>query len=342
MVDNEYSRPTAKTSAETEYLLPFDGKWEFPRENLSLGNDLGEGEFGKVVQAEALGILQETVVTTVAVKMLKDDHSDEDMIDLVSEMELMKLIGAHVNVLQLLGCCSQDGELLIITEFAPHGNLRDFLRDHLPSAKNKHTFKLSQNTLLMFAQQAAKGMEYLATKKCVHRDLAARNVLVSNNYIIKIADFGLARDIRNKDYYRKEAKGRLPVKWMAPEALGHGLYSTQSDIWSYGILLWEILTLGATPYPSFPDLGKLFQALHSGYRMEKPPNCSVKLYSLMHKCWSYIPEDRPSFTMIANALEDILSKNANDEVLQRCNVYWPQRHECTSSDVENPADLLHD
>ncbi|XP_065214442.1 fibroblast growth factor receptor homolog 1-like [Planococcus citri] len=265
------------------------------------------------------------------------------MIDLVTEMEIMKLIGAHANVLTLLGCCTKNGELLIITEFAPHGNLHDFLRNHLPFIKSELKLSnLTKKTLLVFAKQIANGMEYLASKKCVHRDLAARNVLVSKDYTMKVADFGLARDIRDKEYYRKETKGRLPVKWMAPEALGHGYYSTQSDVWSYGILLWEILTLGATPYPSFSGLGKLLPALQSGYRMEKPPNCSDELYSLIHKCWSYVPEDRPSFTAIANALEDILSMNANDEVLQQCNVYGPQRHECSSSDVENPADLLHE
>ncbi|XP_065222477.1 fibroblast growth factor receptor homolog 1-like [Planococcus citri] len=300
------STTTADTPSDSKYqLLPIDHEWEFPRGNLSLGNDLGQGEFGKVVQAEALGILQKHMVTTVAIKMLKEVHSDSDMIDLVTEMEIMKLIGSHENVLKLLGCCTQDGELFVITEFARHGNLHDFLRNNAPSSGDKYaTSNLSQQTLLEFAQQTAKGMEYLASKKCVHRDLAARNVLVFDNYTLKVADFGLARDIRNKEYYRKETKGRLPLKWMAPEALIHGLYSSQSDVWSYGILLWEIYTSGGIPYPTVLQMEELFQALRSGYRMEKPPNCSVRMYALMQKCWRYTPEDRPTFTAIVRYTEN--------------------------------------
>ncbi|XP_065223750.1 plexin-A2-like [Planococcus citri] len=301
------STSTADTPSDSKYQLwPIDHEWEFPRKNLSLENDLGQGEFGKVVQAKAVGILQKHIVSTVAVKMLKDDHSDSDMIDLVTEMEIMKLIGSHDNVLKLLGCCTQDGELFVITEFARHGNLHDFLRNNAPSSGDKFaTSNLSKETLLGFAQQISKGMEHLALKKCIHRDLAARNVLVFHNYTLKVADFGLARDIRNKEYYRKETKGRLPLKWMAPEALIHGLYSTQSDVWSYGILLWEIYTSGGIPYPTVLQMEELFQALRSGYRMGKPPNCCDQMYSLMLKCWKYMPEDRPTFTTIVQYIENI-------------------------------------
>lgn len=190
------------------------------------------------------------------------------MMDLVSEMEMMKMIGKHINIINLLGCCTQGGPLFVVVEYAPHGNLRDFLRQHRPSSgcemsvgdkKEKKT--LTQKDLVSFAYQVARGMEYLASRRVsgilflrimlkdnyfqlVHRDLAARNVLVSDDYILKIADFGLARDIHCNDYYRKTTDGRLPVKWMAPEALFHRVYTTQSDVWSYGILLWEIMTLG--------------------------------------------------------------------------------------------------
>ena len=167
-----------------------------------------------------------------------EGHTDAEMMDLVSEMEMMKMIGKHVNIINLLGACTQGGPLYVVVEFAPHGNLRDFLRDHRPSSgyeptigqepKEKKT--LTQKDLVSFAYQVARGMEYLASRRCIHRDLAARNVLVSDEYVLKIADFGLARDIHCHDYYRKTTDGRLPVKWMAPEALFHRVYTTQSDV----------------------------------------------------------------------------------------------------------------
>ncbi|XP_065224282.1 uncharacterized protein LOC135848315 [Planococcus citri] len=277
-VNASYESTTTEMATAVEYLLPLDEKWEFPRGNLTLGKHLGEGEFGEVVQGEAVGILEENVTTTVAVKMLKDSHSDSDMIDLVKEMEILKLIGAHENVLRLLGCITQNGPLLIITEYAQNGNLLNFLRKRHHFVYQKASEVLAEQALLTFALQIARGMEYLASKKCIHRDLAARNILVSHGFVLKIADFGLARNIQNKDYYKKKTKGKLPVKWMAPEALTHLLFTTTSDVWSYGVLLWEILTLGGVPYPTFTDMDTLIKDLKSGYRLEQPSNCSLKTY----------------------------------------------------------------
>lgn len=163
------------------------------------------------------------------------------MMDLVSEMEMMKIIGKHMNIINLLGACTQGGPLYVVVEFAPHGNLRDFLREHRASSaggyesaigqdQGKERKLLTQKDLVSFAYQVARGMEYLASRRCIHRDLAARNVLVSDEYVLKIADFGLARDIHCHDYYRKTTDGRLPVKWMAPEALFKRIYTTQSDV----------------------------------------------------------------------------------------------------------------
>ncbi|XP_018570121.1 fibroblast growth factor receptor homolog 1 isoform X2 [Anoplophora glabripennis] len=309
-------------SAISEYELPMDSDWEIPRDMLCLGKNLGEGAFGKVVKAEAMNLLKPGSTSVVAVKMLKEGHTDNEMMDLVSEMEMMKMIGKHINIINLLGCCTQGGPLYVVVEYAPHGNLRDFLRQHRPSSgyelavgdkKEKKT--LTQKDLVSFAYQVARGMEYLASRRCIHRDLAARNVLVSDDYILKIADFGLARDIHCNDYYRKTTDGRLPVKWMAPEALFHRVYTTQSDVWSYGILLWEIMTLGGTPYPSVPSVEKLFQLLRNGHRMEKPPCCSLEIYMLMRECWSYQPNERPVFAELVEDLDRILTITANEEYL---------------------------
>ncbi|XP_018565011.1 fibroblast growth factor receptor homolog 1-like isoform X2 [Anoplophora glabripennis] len=306
----------------SEYELPMDSDWEIPRDMLCLGKNLGEGAFGKVVKAEAVSLLKPGSTSIVAVKMLKEGHTDNEMMDLVSEMEMMKMIGKHINIINLLGCCTQGGPLYVVVEYAPYGNLRDFLRQHRPSSGYEQPLgektekkTLTQKDLVSFAYQVAKGMEYLASRRCIHRDLAARNVLVSDNYILKIADFGLARDVHCNDYYRKTTDGRLPVKWMAPEALFHRVYTTQSDVWSYGILLWEIMTLGGTPYPSVPSVEKLFHLLRNGHRMEKPPCCSLDIYMLMRECWSYQPNERPVFSELVEDLDRILTITANEEYL---------------------------
>ncbi|KAL7632100.1 UNVERIFIED_CONTAM: hypothetical protein RMT77_017572 [Armadillidium vulgare] len=310
----------ADMSSMSEYELPLDAAWEFPRAKLTLGESLGEGAFGKVVKGVAHGILKPDVPTTVAVKMLKDGYTDSELTDLVSEMEVMKIIGTHINIINLLGCCTQDGPLYVIVEYSAHGNLRDYLRKMRPSsgyerAIGQESDTLTQRDLVSFAYQVARGMEYLSSKKCIHRDLAARNVLVSEDRIMKIADFGLARDIHSQDYYRKTSDGRLPVKWMAPEALFHRVYNTQSDVWAFGILMWEIMTLGGTPYPSVPSVEKLFQLLRDGHRMEKPPNCSLEIYMLMRECWRYQPNQRPTFRELVEDLDRILTLSTTEEYL---------------------------
>ena len=152
-------------------------------------------------------------------------------------------------------------------------------------------------------------MEYLASKRCVHRDLAARNVLVCEDNVLKIADFGLARNIQG-DYYRKTTDGRLPIKWMALESLSGQMYTSQSDVWSYGVVLWELMTLGRSPYHGINayDLQRL---LEGGYRMSKPYNCSPEIYSLMRQCWQADPNQRPTFSQLAVEL-DRLRGNCNN------------------------------
>ncbi|KAM4702683.1 fibroblast growth factor receptor 2 isoform 2-T2 [Rhinophrynus dorsalis] len=307
----------------SEYELPQDPKWEFPRDKLTLGKPLGEGCFGQVVMAEAVGIDKDRPKesVTVAVKMLKDDATEKDLADLVSEMEMMKMIGKHKNIINLLGACTQGGTLFVIVEYAAKGNLREYLRARRP-VEMEYSFDVNRvpeeqmnfKDLVSCTYQLARGMEYLASQKCIHRDLAARNVLVTESNVMKIADFGLARDVNNIDYYKKTTNGRLPVKWMAPEALFDRVYTHQSDVWSFGVLMWEIFTLGGSPYPGIP-VEELFKLLKEGHRMDKPANCTNELYMMMRDCWHAIPSQRPTFKQLVEDLDRILTLTTNEEYL---------------------------
>ncbi|XP_021116078.1 fibroblast growth factor receptor 3 isoform X4 [Heterocephalus glaber] len=307
----------------SELELPADPKWELSRSRLTLGKPLGEGCFGQVVMAEAIGIDKDRAAkpVTVAVKMLKDDATDKDLSDLVSEMEMMKMIGKHKNIINLLGACTQGGPLYVLVEYAAKGNLREYLRARRPPGLDYsfNTCKLPEEQLtfkdlVSCAYQVARGMEYLASQKCIHRDLAARNVLVTEDNVMKIADFGLARDVHNLDYYKKTTNGRLPVKWMAPEALFDRVYTHQSDVWSFGVLLWEIFTLGGSPYPGIP-VEELFKLLKEGHRMDKPANCTQDLYMIMRECWHAVPSQRPTFKQLVEDLDRILTVTSTDEYL---------------------------
>ncbi|XP_073338024.1 fibroblast growth factor receptor 2 isoform X4 [Pagrus major] len=340
-------RSSAHDEPIPEYDLPEDPRWEFARDRLTLGKPLGEGCFGQVVMAEALGIDKDKPkeAVTVAVKMLKDDATEKDLSDLVSEMEMMKMIGKHKNIINLLGACTQDGPLYVIVEYASKGNLREYLRARRPPGM-EYSYDIARvsdeqltfKDLVSCTYQVARGMEYLASQKCIHRDLAARNVLVTESNIMKIADFGLARDVHNIDYYKKTTNGRLPVKWMAPEALFDRVYTHQSDVWSFGVLMWEIFTLGGSPYPGIP-VEELFKLLKEGHRMDKPGNCTNELYMMMKDCWHAISSQRPTFKQLVEDLDRILTLSTNEEYLDLCaptEQYSPSfpdtRSSCSSGD----------
>ncbi|XP_052468447.1 fibroblast growth factor receptor 2 isoform X4 [Carassius gibelio] len=340
-------RSSAHDDPIPEYDLPEDPRWEFSRDKLTLGKPLGEGCFGQVVMAEALGIDKDKPkeAVTVAVKMLKDDATEKDLSDLVSEMEMMKMIGRHKNIINLLGACTQDGPLYVIVEYASKGNLREYLRARRPPGM-EYSYDIARvsdepltfKDLVSCTYQVARGMEYLASQKCIHRDLAARNVLVTESNFMKIADFGLARDVHNIDYYKKTTNGRLPVKWMAPEALFDRVYTHQSDVWSFGVLMWEIFTLGGSPYPGIP-VEELFKLLKEGHRMDRPANCTNELYMMMKDCWHAISSHRPTFKQLVEDLDRILTLATNEEYLDLCapvEQYSPSfpdtRSSCSSGD----------
>ncbi|ESN92961.1 hypothetical protein HELRODRAFT_133652, partial [Helobdella robusta] len=267
---------------------------------------LGEGEFGKVVMAKlkVQHSKNHTEIIDVAVKMLKDCTSAGEYRDLLSEFNLLQQVN-HENVIRLIGVCrSPTAPLYIIVEFCKYGSLGSYLRkfrvnwryskssddDNNPDNSTGH----GRCDLLKFCLHIASGMQYLNSMHIVHRDLAARNILVGENRIAKISDFGLSRDVYEGDAYFKTSKGPLPVRWMAPESLYSRTYTTMSDVWSYGIVLWEIITMGSNPYPGI-SCEKLMDLLKEGYRMKKPLSCSDELFDVISSCWNDDPRLRPSF-----------------------------------------------
>ncbi|KFU92992.1 Macrophage colony-stimulating factor 1 receptor, partial [Chaetura pelagica] len=350
--------------------LPYNEKWEFPRNNLQFGKTLGAGAFGKVVEATAFGLGKEDSVLKVAVKMLKSSADTDEQEALMSELKIMSHLGHHENIVNLLGACTYGGPILVITEYCRYGDLLNFLRkkaesiiiqdssldtslDSAADYKNVDVEKkyirsdsgfssqglemyvemrpvssssssassdsaqargktseevdetredlrpLNLSDLLQFSSQVAQGMAFLASKNCIHRDLAARNVLVSDGRVAKICDFGLARDIMNDSNYVVKGNARLPVKWMAPESIFDCIYTVQSDVWSYGILLWEIFSLGKSPYPGMVVNSKFYSMVKQGYQMARPDFAPLEMYSIMQACWSLEPTQRPTFDQIS-------------------------------------------
>ncbi|XP_077573887.1 tyrosine-protein kinase receptor Tie-1 [Stigmatopora nigra] len=268
-------------------------------EDIKFEDVIGEGNFGQVIKAM---IKKDGNKMSAAIKMLKEFASENDHRDFAGELEVLCKLGQHPNIINLIGACENRGYLYIAIEYAPYGNLLDFLRKSRvletdPAFAKEHgtASTLTSQQLLQFAVDVATGMHYLSDKQFIHRDLAARNVLVGDNLVAKIADFGLSR---GEEVYVKKTMGRLPVRWMAIESLNYSVYTTKSDVWSFGILLWEIVSLGGTPYCGM-TCAELYEKLPQGFRMEKPKNCDNEVYELMKQCWRDRPYERPPFSQVS-------------------------------------------
>ncbi|XP_070532967.1 hepatocyte growth factor receptor-like [Ptychodera flava] len=241
----------------------------------------------------------------VAVKLLKHNADQDELVNFLEEGLMMKDL-QHPNVLTLIGICIDDrGVPMIILPYMKFGNLKTFIQD------KDRVFTVKD--MIMLGHQVASGMCYLSEiHRMVHRDLAARNCMVDETKTVKVGDFGLSRDVYEKDYYVcKDNKAKLPAKWMAPECFIMQHYDTKTDVWAYGVLLWELMTRGQTPYPAI-DNWNLVDYLKMGKRLQKPPYTPAKLYDVMHACWRLDPDKRPDFKGIVEMLEDIIKPAAKE------------------------------
>uniref|UniRef100_A0A8K9XP82 Tyrosine-protein kinase receptor n=1 Tax=Oncorhynchus mykiss TaxID=8022 RepID=A0A8K9XP82_ONCMY len=296
-----YASVNPEYFSAAEMYIP--DEWEVLREKITMNRELGQGSFGMVYEGVAKGVVKDEPETCVAIKTVNESASMRERIEFLNEASVMKEFNCH-HVVRLLGVVSQGQPTLVIMELMTKGDLKS----HLRSLRAKDSYSLNLPPLKKIIQMAgeiADGMSYLNANKFVHRDLAARNCMVADDYTVKIGDFGMTRDIYETDYYRKGGKGLLPVRWMSPESLKDGVFTTTSDVWSFGVVLWEIATLAEQPYQGMSNEQVLHFVMDGGL-LDKPDNCPDMLFELMRMCWQYNPKMRPSFLEIINSIKEEL------------------------------------
>lgn len=290
------------TAMETVPLKSAMNIRDFPISSIRFLQELGEGQFGKVFKGEVLGLYGDNMISKVAIKTLKENSAPKVKNDFRREVDLMSEL-RHGNIVCLLGVCMKQEPMCMLFEYMPLGDLHEYLVTHSPSSdlgsNESEAMKgvLDYGDMLHIATQIAAGMEYLSSHHFVHRDLATRNILVGDNLCVKISDFGLSRDIYSQDYYRVQSKSILPVRWMPPEAILYGKFTTETDIWSFGVVMWEIFSFGLQPYYGYSN-PEVIEVVRARQILPTPEECPTRVYGLMVECWHEVPNRRPSFREI--------------------------------------------
>ncbi|XP_066594621.1 tyrosine-protein kinase Fer isoform X2 [Prorops nasuta] len=266
----------------------FRERWELNNDDVILLEKIGRGNFGDVYKAQL-----KPCKTEIAVKTCKVTLPDEQKRKFLQEGRILKQYD-HPNIVKLIGICVQKQPIMIVMELVPGGSLLTYLR--------KNSNNIVQREQLRMCKDAAAGMRYLESKYCIHRDLAARNCLVGVDSIVKISDFGMSRE--EEEYIVSDGMKQIPIKWTAPEALNFGKYTSLCDVWSYGVLMWEIFSKGGTPYSGMSN-SQAREKIDSGYRMPAPNGTPEEIYRLMLRCWEYEPEKRPHFDQIYTVVETL-------------------------------------
>eukprot|EP00071_Canis_lupus_P048919 XP_022282476.1 focal adhesion kinase 1 isoform X20 [Canis lupus familiaris] len=288
--------------------------YEIQRERIELGRCIGEGQFGDVHQGVYMS--PENPALAVAIKTCKNCTSDSVREKFLQEALTMRQFD-HPHIVKLIGVITEN-PVWIIMELCTLGELRSFLQ--------VRKYSLDLASLILYAYQLSTALAYLESKRFVHRDIAARNVLVSSNDCVKLGDFGLSRYMEDSTYY-KASKGKLPIKWMAPESINFRRFTSASDVWMFGVCMWEILMHGVKPFQGVKN-NDVIGRIENGERLPMPPNCPPTLYSLMTKCWAYDPSRRPRFTELKAQLSTILEE---EKVQQEERMRMESRRQVTVS-----------
>lgn len=299
---------------EDTYTMPSTRDYEIQRERIELGRCIGEGQFGDVHQGVYLS--PENPALAVAIKTCKNCTSDSVREKFLQEALTMRQFD-HPHIVKLIGVITEN-PVWIIMELCTLGELRSFLQ--------VRKYSLDLASLILYAYQLSTALAYLESKRFVHRDIAARNVLVSSNDCVKLGDFGLSRYMEDSTYY-KASKGKLPIKWMAPESINFRRFTSASDMWMFGVCMWEILMHGVKPFQGVKN-NDVIGRIENGERLPMPPNCPPTLYSLMTKCWAYDPSRRPRFTELKAQLSTILEE---EKVQQEERMRMESRRQATVS-----------
>nr|WEL12714.1 fibroblast growth factor receptor 1 [Halisarca dujardinii] len=316
--------------------------WELPPHEVIMDCKISDGNFGEVYKASMVSVTRHIKPgMSVAVKMLKYNSNESMKGDFLREIAIMKKISANRSpfIVNLIGCCTLQEPFCLILEYVAHGDLLTYLRTMRRRVQKVNDYcnvpakvdvkegqlggvvskeeldvpywelgELRPSHLISFARQIASGMEYLGSMQVVHRDLACRNILVDRDKMLKIADFGLSRE---GEMYISKNNGQVPLRWMAVETIMDRVFTTKSDVWSYGVTLWEICTLGGYPYPTFNNR-ELFDTLVRGHRLGRPNNCTDEVYKIMQQCWNEDPGERPSFASLRAEMDHLLSSTHKD------------------------------
>ncbi|KAM3929314.1 focal adhesion kinase 1 isoform 27-T29 [Leptodactylus fuscus] len=282
------------TMPSKSYGLDEAGDYEIQRDRIELGRCIGEGQFGDVHQGVYMS--PENPAMAVAIKTCKNCTSDSVREKFLQEALTMRQFD-HPHIVKLIGVITEN-PVWIIMELCTLGELRSFLQ--------VRKYNLDLASLILYAYQLSTALAYLESKRFVHRDIAARNVLVSTCDCVKLGDFGLSRYMEDSTYY-KASKGKLPIKWMAPESINFRRFTSASDVWMFGVCMWEILMYGVKPFQGVKN-NDVIGRIENGERLPMPPNCPPTLYSLMTKCWAYDPSRRPRFTELKAQLSTILEE----------------------------------
>ncbi|XP_036371532.1 protein tyrosine kinase 2aa isoform X2 [Megalops cyprinoides] len=282
------------TMPSKSYGLDEARDYEIQRDRIELGRCIGEGQFGDVHQGVYMS--PENPSLSVAIKTCKNCTSDSVREKFLQEALTMRQFD-HPHIVKLIGVITEN-PVWIIMELCTLGELRSFLQ--------VRKYNLDLASLILFAYQLSTALAYLESKRFVHRDIAARNVLVSSTDCVKLGDFGLSRYMEDSSYY-KASKGKLPIKWMAPESINFRRFTSASDVWMFGVCMWEILMYGVKPFQGVKN-NDVIGRIENGERLAMPHNCPPTLYSLMTKCWAYDPSKRPRFTELKAQLSTILEE----------------------------------